>query len=84
MKNLILLMTVSTCVAACGATAPPTEMPSTTHTTGAPVPADTQVPSDDKPIPPLNLSHPTTNSPSAAMQNTTSTATGETPATTAP
>jgi hypothetical protein len=80
MKKLIPLFCICAMTGACasGTTgAPKSEMPSTTHTTGAP--ADTNVPSDDKPIPPLNTTSPTMNPPSASMKNTTSQSSGDAP-----
>lgn len=82
MKTLLPLFGICALTAACagtGAVAPPTEMPSQTQTTGAPAPGDTSLPSDNKPIPPLN-SGPTTNPPAAAMKNTTTQSAGDSPA----
>lgn len=81
MKNLIPFLCICAMTAACasGTTgAPKTEMPSTTHTTGAPT--DTTAPSggSDTSIPPLNTTSPTTN-PTSAMKNTTSQSAGDTP-----
>jgi hypothetical protein len=77
MKKLISLIGISALLAACGGSqsSQPTT-PSTTNTTAAPT--DTNAPSDDKPIPPLNLQSPTDNPP-AAMNNTTSTSAGDAP-----
>ncbi len=83
MKRLISLagvslMSVTALLVACGGSQPQSTSPSTTNTTSAPAPADTNAPSDDKPIPPLNLQSPTGNPP-AAMNDTTSTSAGDAP-----
>ena len=80
MKKLIPLFGICSLLVACasnGQTQPKT--PSTTNTTAAPAPADANAPSDDKPIPPLNLQSPTDNPPSASMKNTTSQSAGDAP-----
>jgi hyperosmotically inducible protein len=81
MKKLLPLFGFCALLLACAdtETTQPKTPSSTTTTTGAPAPADTTAPSDDKPIPPLNLQSPTTNPPAASMSNTTSSSAGDPP-----